>query len=71
MMKVFFVENIFNRLREWRRNFYPMYKFFAVHVIAANILTPEDCEVTAPKQELQINIYFSVGHVKSCAQREG
>nr|KAH0807222.1 hypothetical protein GEV33_015569 [Tenebrio molitor] len=38
-------ENIFNRLREWRRNFYPMYKFFAVHVIAANILTPEDCEL--------------------------
>ncbi|XP_044271793.1 cytochrome P450 4c3-like [Tribolium madens] len=38
-------EGIFNRLREANKNFYPIYKIFAVHRMGANILSPEDCEL--------------------------
>ncbi|EFA10753.1 cytochrome P450 monooxigenase CYP4Q2 [Tribolium castaneum] len=38
-------EDIFNRLREANKKFYPIYKLFAVHRMGANILSPEDSEI--------------------------
>nr|AAP94192.1 cytochrome P450 monooxygenase [Tribolium castaneum] len=38
-------ENIFKQLREWGRLYYPIYKLNAAHLAAANILSPEDCEL--------------------------
>jgi cytochrome P450 family 4 len=38
-------ELVFQRLREARKNFYPIYKLNAMFQCGANILSPEDCEV--------------------------
>ncbi|XP_063924960.1 cytochrome P450 4c3-like [Zophobas morio] len=36
---------VFKQLREVGRNFYPIYKFFVLHEIGANVLSPEDIEL--------------------------
>jgi hypothetical protein len=32
-------------MREWGRTYYPIYRLQAAHMTAANVLSPEDCEV--------------------------
>jgi hypothetical protein len=64
-------ELIFQRLREARKNFYPIYKLNAMLQCGANILSPEDYEVFVTiKKKLVLTGLLLADNVKSGTQSE-
>lgn len=64
-------ENIFQKLRQWARIYYPIYNISFLHKVITFLHTPEDCEVKSEMSRFRVLIFFGVvDHVQPQAQHQ-
>jgi cytochrome P450 family 4 len=56
-------DKIFKTMREWGRTYYPIYRLQAAHMTAANVLSPEDCElILSSSVHMEKSIVYNLLH---------